>query len=88
MGVFKEIVTKKKLIEQTKGELEVHPFYKRIDMPKPIFVKVDKLDSSGKVHWTNQYTNSTLDIEDFCLAHRHLEDDDSILEAELLFEGN
>ena len=86
MGVFKEIVTKKKLIEQVRKELESHPFYKRIDMPKPIIVRVDKLDTSGKVHWTNQYTSSTLEIEDFCLVHRHLEDDDSILNAELLFE--
>ena len=87
MGVFKEIVTKKKLIEQVKSELESHPFYRRFDMPNPIFVKVDKLDTSGKVYWTNQYTNSMLEIEDFCLVHRHLEDDDSILEAEILFEG-
>lgn len=85
MGVFKEIVTKKQRREELDNQLSVHPYYKRIDIPKPIFVMVQEV-LGYTVSWKNQYTESSQDILEFCNTHQHLESDEEIIEAMLLFE--
>ena len=82
MGFFKNEVAKKEL----KDLLEIHPYFRRIDMPKPILIRVDSFDrKTGKVSWTNQYTSSSSDFKDFLKSHEHLTNDDSILDAKILF---
>lgn len=82
MGFFKNEVAKKEL----KDLLEIHPYFRRVDMPKPILIRVDSFDhKTGKVSWTNQYTSSSSDFKDFLKSHEHLTDDDSILDAKILF---
>lgn len=87
MGIFKDVKIKK-VIEEITGEIEMNPYYKRIDMPKPVFIRVDSIDRENKkVTWTNQYTSSSLDIMKFREVHEHLENEDDILEAMELLEG-
>ena len=73
-------------LKELKRNQEENPYYKRIDMPKPVLVKVNGIDSEKKIiEWSNQYTSSNSEILDFCASHVHLTDEDEILEAMELF---
>ena len=86
MAVF-NFLKKDVAFKAIENELQVNPYYKRIDMPKPIYVKVDNLNSKTKmVEWHNQYTSNVLGVLDFANTHKHLESDDEILEAMELFD--
>ena len=85
--IFEKILKVKELVKKLNGEIKISPYFKRVDMPKPIFVRVDDVSPDGDVQWTNQYTSSSSNIVSFYQVHEHVTDDDSILEAEILFEG-
>jgi phosphoenolpyruvate carboxylase len=82
MKIFK----KEEALKELKKNIEEHPYYKRIDMPKPVLVKITELNSDKKiVNWSNQYTSSKSEILDFYSTHQHLTDEVEILEAMELF---
>lgn len=73
-------------LKELKKNQEEHPYYKRIDMPKPVLVKVNSIDSEKKIiEWSNRYTSSKSEVLDFYTNHVHLTDEDEILEAMELF---
>lgn len=77
---FREAGKRRKL-EELKEQLQEHPYFKRTDMAKPVFVKVLGIIEKDEVEWKNQYTSSKLGILDFADVHQHLTDEDEILEA-------
>lgn len=86
-GVLKKVEIKKEL-QRIIEEVQENPYYRRIDMPKSIFIRVDSVnDETEKVSMTNQYTSFSMGILEFCDAHEHLDLDEDIEAAKDLLEG-
>ena len=86
MEIFNNILTVKETDATFTKLLKENPYFKRIDMPKPVYVKVHEyIEKTRTVFWKNQHTNSKSTLLDFFKTHEPLLLDEEILEAMILF---